>query len=310
MTTSVLNTPEILEMILIQTDIRTLLTSAQRVCRAWSKLITSSPSIQKALYFAPIKSSEGEPNEKTLNPLLKEKFPPIFPLQDSSTYDGFDFSDFNWTKDILSLTRFVRADASWRKMLIQQPPISEIGLFSLFCAKGGDSAGLSKIPVSYFHSTQLRPDLTYHSAQTANILSHTQAREKNQERNCEGLRMGRLFDILLFSHRIKFETGTTHKVYWAAETPLDLSFSYGNINDEFHKLLARFGVVLWTRHIMQCCTGMDTPLSKSETTRREIIEAYREKGVDVGSKTREIEASRALVEDEKSLRAGPYVDVV
>jgi hypothetical protein len=122
--------------------------------------------------------------------------------------------------------------------------------------------------------------------------------------------MGRLFDILLFSRRIEFESGTCNKVYWAVEPPLDCSFSYGNINDEFHKLLARFGVVLWTRHIMQCCTGDDTPLSKSETTRREIIKAYREQGFDVDSKVREIEASRGLVEDEKSMRAGPYVDIL
>jgi hypothetical protein len=153
MTTSVLNTPEILEMILIQTDIRTLLTSAQRVCRDWLNLVITSPSIQKALYFTPIKESEGEPNEKTLNPLLKEGFPPMFPPKDSSSYDGFDFSDLEWTKDPSRLAPFVRADASWRKMLIQQRPISEIGLFSLFSAKGGDSAGLSKIPVSYFRST-------------------------------------------------------------------------------------------------------------------------------------------------------------
>jgi hypothetical protein len=61
---------------------------------------------------------------------------------------------------------------------------------------------------------------------------------------------------------------------------------------------------------MQCCTGNDTPLSKSETTRREIIKAYREQGFDVDSKVREIEASRGLVEDEKSMRAGPYVDIL
>ncbi|OKP00499.1 hypothetical protein PENSUB_7956 [Penicillium subrubescens] len=129
---------------------------------------------------------------------------------------------------------------------------------------------------------------------------------KTQEKSCEGLRMGRLFDILLFSRRIEFETGTTNKVYWAVETPLDSSFSYGNINDEFYKLLARFGVVLGTRHIMQ----NDTPLSNSETTQREIIKAYREQGLDVISKVREIEASRGLVEDEKSMRAGPYVDIL
>ncbi|KAJ5891561.1 uncharacterized protein N7473_007789 [Penicillium subrubescens] len=91
MASSVLNTPETLEMILVQLDMRTILTVS---VGAWLNLVTTSPSIQKALYFTPITESEGEPNEKTLNPLLKEEFPPMFPPKDSSSYDGFDFSDF------------------------------------------------------------------------------------------------------------------------------------------------------------------------------------------------------------------------
>jgi hypothetical protein len=155
MATSALNTPEILEMILVQTDMRTLLTSAQRVCRDWLNLITTTPSIQKALFFTPIKASEQEINEKKRNPLLIEDFPPIFSAEDTSVYCGFDFSDLEWTKHPSSLTRFARADASWRKMLVQQPPISGLGIFSHFHAKGGDSAGCSCIPVSLF--TRLPP---------------------------------------------------------------------------------------------------------------------------------------------------------
>jgi hypothetical protein len=48
---------------------------------------------------------------------------------------------------------------------------------------------------------------------------------------------------------------------------------------------------------------VDAPLSDSETTRRKIIKAYREQGIDVDSKAREIEGSRGLVEDEKSFSA-------
>ncbi|CRL20950.1 unnamed protein product [Penicillium camemberti] len=53
-----LNIPEILEMVLVEMDMRTLLTCTQRVCRAWLNLIKASPSIQKALFFTPIKESE------------------------------------------------------------------------------------------------------------------------------------------------------------------------------------------------------------------------------------------------------------
>ncbi|KAL4954382.1 hypothetical protein BDW69DRAFT_163300, partial [Aspergillus filifer] len=51
----VLETPELLEMILVQTDMRTLLISAQRVCRTWKALIDHSPSLQRALFFTPVK---------------------------------------------------------------------------------------------------------------------------------------------------------------------------------------------------------------------------------------------------------------
>ena len=57
--TPVLATPEVLEMILLHTDMRTLLTSCQRVCRDWRNLITKSPSIQKALFFTQSKNPNG-----------------------------------------------------------------------------------------------------------------------------------------------------------------------------------------------------------------------------------------------------------
>lgn len=104
--------------------------------------------------------------------------------------------------------------------------------------------------------------------------------------------MGRLFDILLFARHVQFSVGTTTRVYWAAGTPFEFKESYGNINVEFHKMLARFGIVLYTRKVVQCSVGVDTPLSRSEITRRQIIKAYREQGIEVDSKAGEIEASR------------------
>lgn len=149
-TTPVLATPEILEMILLQTDMRTLLTSAQRVCRAWLHLITKSPSIQKALFFTPMKDSDRGSDTKRINPLLADAFAPIFPPKDGSEKHKFDFSNLNWTKDPSSMARFVRKDASWRRMLVQQPPLPELGLFNLYHARGGDTARCFFIPVSVF----------------------------------------------------------------------------------------------------------------------------------------------------------------
>jgi hypothetical protein len=145
----VLNTLELLDMILTRVDMRTLLTSAQRVCRNWMNLINKSPSIQKALFFTPIADSEWGMNEKTLNPLLTETFASIFPAEDRSVYYKFNFSGLALTKDAPTMDRFVRKNASWRKMLVQQPPISEMGLLHICHGMCGDNAESNSIPVSF-----------------------------------------------------------------------------------------------------------------------------------------------------------------
>ena len=150
----VLNTPEILAMILAEMDMRTLLISAQRVCRTWLNLISESPSIQKALFFTPIKGSEWGMEEKTSNPLLAETFPSFFPAKGRPMYYQFNFSDLAMAKDASTMARFVRDDASWRRMLVQQPPISDIGVLHICHTMSGDYAGSSNIPVS-FQSTPL-----------------------------------------------------------------------------------------------------------------------------------------------------------
>lgn len=144
----VMDTPEILEMILSGTDMRTLLTSAQRVCRNWTSLISNSRTIQKVLFFIPINDSEWGMGEKIPNPLLTETFASFFPVKTRPDIYQFDFRDLVMTRDASTMARFVRADASWRKMLVQQPPISEIGLFHICHAMGGDSAESASIPVS------------------------------------------------------------------------------------------------------------------------------------------------------------------
>lgn len=122
----VFTTPELLEIILLRLDNRTLLVSAQRVCKTWSALIQSSPTIQQALFFqsAPKSKSEkvkahaksawnsivassfkkeGSSNrdesiypQPIYNPLLVHAFRPFFPSVEEhlAIYD----SDGNQTK--------------------------------------------------------------------------------------------------------------------------------------------------------------------------------------------------------------------
>lgn len=136
-------------MVLLHTDMHTLLTSCQRVCRDWRNLITKSPSIQKALFFTPIKESEWGTGEKVPNSLLAEIFPTIFPAKGEPRNRDFRFCDFTTANDPVSLDQFVRKDASWRRMLVQQPPILELGLFHIDSAMGGDSAYCNSVPVSF-----------------------------------------------------------------------------------------------------------------------------------------------------------------
>lgn len=52
-TEQVLSTAELLELILLNLDLRTLLTTAQRTCRDWNSFIRDSHSLQENLYFIP-----------------------------------------------------------------------------------------------------------------------------------------------------------------------------------------------------------------------------------------------------------------
>ncbi|KAJ5787299.1 hypothetical protein N7457_002289 [Penicillium paradoxum] len=242
----VLDTPEILEMILVRMDMRSLLTSAQRVCHSWTKLITKSPSIQKCLYFTPIKDSEWGMEESFPNPLLTETFPSIFPAKDRLDHYTSNFSDLTMTEDATTMARFVRKDASWRKMLVQQPPISELGTFQISHGMRGYCAGSSGIP-------ELRCGI--------------QADQEMQQPGQEGLRMERLFELLLFSPRVGFTAYTKARVYWHSEEPIRFNESRPNINDEFHRTLS----------------------SAAELVRQQVITAYGEEGLNVRSKRLDIE---------------------
>lgn len=117
--------PEIQVMILRHLDLITLLTSAQLVCREWRQLIITTTSLQQILYFKPedTLSSRG----KLINPLLQAMFPRYFPVgpeiikaEDLPLH--FDISD----------RRFIREEASWRRMLISQPGIKKLGIHTRY----------------------------------------------------------------------------------------------------------------------------------------------------------------------------------
>ncbi|KAL4966095.1 uncharacterized protein BDV14DRAFT_171599 [Aspergillus stella-maris] len=252
----VLNTPELLEMVLVQLDMQTLLTSAQRVCRPWRAFITKSPSLQKILFFTPIKGSSEWGlviDERSINPLLQEKFPTIFPgkHRKRNPHHEFSFSNLPMTRNDKSMARFLHQDASWRRMLVQQSPAapSGIGLFYVYHAKAADRSSSTRIPGS---------------------------------KKTQGLRMGQLFDILLFNPKVQFRKHDTVRVYWSVEEPISLDERGSDIIDKFHDALRRFGVVVFARRHMTC--RRDTQPTDAERSRQKIVDAYEGGGLGVKEK--------------------------
>ena len=116
---------EIQVMILRHLDLLTLLTSAQLVCREWRQLIITTTSLQEILYFKPENTLSSR--DRLINPLLQARFPRYFPVnpeiikaEDLPLY--FDIND----------DRFIREEASWRRMLISQPSIKKWGIYTRY----------------------------------------------------------------------------------------------------------------------------------------------------------------------------------
>ncbi|KAJ5836875.1 hypothetical protein N7447_002901 [Penicillium robsamsonii] len=119
-----LGTLEVLENILLHLDLKYILTSAQRVCHRWQDLISTSPSLQKYLFFQP----DWDREDRQRNPLLAEIFPDWFPDFPTSEKQCKSHGIETGTSDIKS---------SWKRMLVQQPPIRDIIFFLVQSGRGG-----------------------------------------------------------------------------------------------------------------------------------------------------------------------------
>ncbi|RLM00177.1 hypothetical protein CFD26_107692 [Aspergillus turcosus] len=111
--------PELLEEILLQVHLPTLLTSAQRVCRMWHRLIQDSSALQKALFFKP-SEKRVDSEERRINPFVQ-----------SNLWRGLFRKKVN-KRSRVHLRRkrevYLRREASWRRMLLQQPPSNNIAI--------------------------------------------------------------------------------------------------------------------------------------------------------------------------------------
>ncbi|VUC31819.1 unnamed protein product [Clonostachys rosea] len=140
----VFSIPELLDMILLMVDdMPTLIASVPLVCRLWKEHIEDSPKLQRVLFFAPdLKTSLSDGNAKAqsfhLNPLLAKHFgllvqaPASFGTKSVPQKIGItqlEKMNISIAKvdDQNTHARFAHKDASWRRMLITQPPARKIG---------------------------------------------------------------------------------------------------------------------------------------------------------------------------------------
>lgn len=150
-TTPVVGTPELLELVLLNLDMKTRLVSASRVCKFWHATIKESPRIQRASFFQPEKPFESPEEKPELNPLLVEVFGDKFfdvgpekpPARRAESFWKLPWAPSALTKlkaptgSILSVEpscrqeSFTRAGASWRRMLVSQPPPPFLGFMWL-----------------------------------------------------------------------------------------------------------------------------------------------------------------------------------
>lgn len=145
----------------------TLLLSANRVCKTWHEVLNTSPALRQALYFDPepirIKSHQEcqaveALNGAVLNPLLAKFFAPCFfdfshetghrrransfysmpwvskPRREHAGVNGimealpqYPLLDPELPGDKADRRRFTRKGASWRRMLVSQPPPRHLG---------------------------------------------------------------------------------------------------------------------------------------------------------------------------------------
>ncbi|KAJ7744770.1 hypothetical protein DFH07DRAFT_834278 [Mycena maculata] len=130
----VLSTPELLDLLLTQLSMRDLLISAPLVSKKW-QAITLGPAVQRALFFRPDPLSQP-----TKNPLLVEMFSPFFvaPTKGESPrgwpVKPADIKAMPWSK---APEVFKHPDASWRRMLVAQPPAQTLVMKSTQTSWGG-----------------------------------------------------------------------------------------------------------------------------------------------------------------------------
>ncbi|KAK2035111.1 F-box domain-containing protein [Colletotrichum zoysiae] len=268
---TVLAIPELLEAILVQVDMRTLLVSASRVSRAWKGFIDGSPALQQALFFKPVSGAsrgtihglEGVPfprvpraerlashtDARLINPLLAEKFDKCF-FDFGPTYSfhrrANSFYELPWSSrpgPVMTIPqswggriqvrpaeldeesaqtlaesrqRFTRRGASWRRMLVSQPPPPSLGYMRFDITTMEVSGRLSTSWICPGGKTALA-----------------------------GLRMGELYDVVQHASGHHGRHSLWFRVLWGRPSG---GFALAHVKEAFEELTSQTGVVVEFMH--------------------------------------------------------------
>ncbi|KAJ7093266.1 hypothetical protein B0H15DRAFT_831848 [Mycena belliarum] len=119
---TVITTPELLVLVLVQLPMRDLLLRAPLVCKMWLAT-TLSPDLQRALFFAPDLDPFSDAAAAPVhNPLLAELFPPFFAPRPPTRFDWPPARALTALPAAAAPAAFAHPAASWRRMLVAQPP--------------------------------------------------------------------------------------------------------------------------------------------------------------------------------------------
>lgn len=132
---------ELVSLFLHQTETPALV-MCQRVCRGWQEIIQKSQELQEHLYLKPSSriATEEERVRVTLNPTMSTHFARIWGQHETISLPHHQYAAQAAKRNYLDLTAlpwardgthasararlaFAREEASWRKMLVSQPPI-------------------------------------------------------------------------------------------------------------------------------------------------------------------------------------------
>ncbi|PYH71273.1 F-box protein [Aspergillus vadensis CBS 113365] len=199
--------PELLEMILLQLDMRTLLISAQRVCRAWHTLIKDSSSLQTLLFFKPATEPfTAELRARAItedNPLLSYLWHEFWQKRVSTSSVSLELPQLDPQREKV----FLREEASWRQMLLRQPPVSlmsVVGYGNTYRAPQGSTLWFKAedkfMRLGYLYSEMSRlsliPGRDLRTFWECDLINKYEEKWKNEGRNFQLFTIRRICNIL------------------------------------------------------------------------------------------------------------------